>query len=219
MEQQQIFWYLTRSAALVCWLFAMLSVLSGSLLSSRLLGRRPTVPWLTDIHRGFSWLSVTFLAIHMLTLLADPFVKFGMPDLLVPGLASVPGLSDWSLTIGVIAAWLMAIVQLSSLAKNRIGQRVWHTIHLLAFGVVILGAVHAVETGSEIDNPIVLALGTSAVAVVLLAVLGRLVRLRQHTTAPIDANPQRIRPVASATPAGRNSPEWNSPSGQYRKPE
>lgn len=199
MEEQQIFWYVTRSAALVCWLFAMLSVLAGLLLSSRLLGRRPTVPWLTDIHRALSWLANTFLVVHMLSLLADPFVKFGMPDLLVPGLAAVPGLTRLSLGLGVIAAWLMAIVQFSSLLKGRIPQRTWHTIHLLSFGVVILGGLHAVQTGSEIDNPIVLAVGTFTVAVVALALLGRIVRLRQHAAAPVSDHPQRVNTRATAS--------------------
>lgn len=214
MEEQQIFWYATRSAALVCWIFAMLSVLVGLLLSSRLLGRRPTVPWLTDIHRALSWLANAFLLVHMLSLLADPFVKFGMPDLLVPGLASVPGLTRTSIGLGVVAAWLMAIVQLSSLLKGRIPQRTWHTIHLLSFGVVILGGLHAVQTGSEIHNPIVLAIGTFTIAVVALALVGRIVRLRQHAAAPVSDRPQRLNTNSSASP---NQPEtaWHPPADRF----
>jgi hypothetical protein len=168
----QVFWFAARGAGIVCWVAAAFSILIGLLMPTRALGRRPTLPWLLDLHRYFGAMSMVFLAVHMVALWADAFVDFAWSELFVPGVAEVPGLSRWSLALGVGAGWLLALVELSSLVKKHISARLWHTVHLSAFGVVIAGAVHAVEAGSDSDNRYLVAAGTSvAVAVALLTIV------------------------------------------------
>lgn len=177
----QIFWYITRSSALISWLGAALSMVVGLMTSSRLLGRRPTIPWLVDLHRGFAGLSVVFLLIHMISLYLDGFVQFGLLDLLVPWVATVPGLTRSSMAYGVIAAWLIAIVQVTSYAKDRLPSDVWRTVHLTSFASLGFGTLHAIEAGSDVDNPIILAIGVSVLAALLLVSLVRAVRLKTGT--------------------------------------
>lgn len=177
----QIFWYVTRSSAMISWLAAVLSMIVGLMTSSRLLGRRPTIPWLVDLHRGFAGLSLLFLLVHMGSLYLDGFVRFGLPELLIPWLATVPGLTRSSMAYGVIAAWLIALVQLSSYAKDRLPSDVWRTVHLTSYASLGFGTLHAIETGSDVDNPVVLAIGVSALAALLLVSLVRLIRLKTGT--------------------------------------
>lgn len=180
----QFFWYVTRSAALMSWLAAGLSILVGLATSSRILGRRPTIPWLVDFHRLLAAMSVFFLGVHLGSLLLDSFVQFGPADVLVPWVADVPGLTRTSMAYGVFAAWLLGAVQVTSLVRDRMPETVWRTIHLLSFASLGLGTLHALQTGSDVNNPIVLAIGISLLTAIFMATAVRLVRLRPQYVAP-----------------------------------
>ena len=169
----QFFWFATRGAGILCWFAATLSLLVGLMMSSRALGRRPTVPWLLDVHRYFGAMSMVFLAAHLFSLWADSFVDFGWSELFVPGVAAVPGLAGWSLVLGVFAGWHLALIELSSLVKKHLPNRFWHTLHLTSFGVVVSGAVHGLEAGSDSDNTYLVAAVTSVVAAVVLLTIVR----------------------------------------------
>jgi len=187
----QFFWYVTRSAALITWLASALSILVGLLTSSRLLGRRPTIPWLVDLHRMFAAIAVTFLGVHMVSLWFDSFVRFRLGDLLIPWVASVPGLTRTSIALGVISAWLLAAVQATSLIRERLPERFWRSVHLLSFEMLGLGTLHAIQAGSDTRNPIVVGIGVSVLAAIGLISLVRLVRRQppepEEPTDPVDS--------------------------------
>ncbi|MGI9595622.1 MAG: hypothetical protein ACR2QK_05660, partial [Acidimicrobiales bacterium] len=206
----QVFWYVTRSAALISWLAASLSLLIGLTTSSRFLGRRPTIPWLVDLHRHLAAMAVTFLGIHMLSLWLDGFVQFRWAELLIPWYATVPGLTRTSMALGVIAAWLLAAVQISSLLKDRMPENVWRTIHLLSFGTLGAGTLHAIQAGSDADNPLVLAVGMSVLTAIMLATVVRAIRLREAEAEAADPQPSVRR---SAQPKG--STQHPGPVGQH----
>lgn len=203
----QIFWFLSRSSGLMSWLAAAGAMLVGTMIPSRLLGRKPTIPWLTDLHRMLAALASIFLLIHMGTLWFDHFVAFRFDDLLIPFVATVPGLSRLSLALGVIAAWLVAAIQLTSLFRHRFYERTWRTIHLSSYASLVLGSVHAVLAGSDIDNPIIAALGTSVLTAVVLATVVRIRRMRQQR-----AVAARSKPPTAPTPAPAPTPEWPGPT-------
>ncbi|MEM9562527.1 MAG: ferric reductase-like transmembrane domain-containing protein [Actinomycetota bacterium] len=175
----QIFWYISRSAGLVSWLAAAGSILVGTLIPSRILGRRPTIPWLTDLHRMLGALASVFLLIHLAALWFDHFVQLRFDDLLIPWVADIPGLSRTSIALGVLAAWMMAAVELSSLIRDRVPPDWWRTIHLSAYASLTLGTLHAFLAGSDVTNPIVAALGTSAITAVVMASIVRIRRLQR----------------------------------------
>ncbi len=184
----QIFWYISRSAGLVAWLAAAGAIVAGTMIPSRMLGRRPTIPWLTDLHRMLGAMASIFLLVHMAALWFDHFVQFRWADLLVPWVATVPGLGRTSLALGVIAAWLTAAVELTSFVRDRMPAHWWHSIHLTSYLVLAIGAVHAILAGSDVANPIVASLGTSAITAVVLATI---VRIRRRPPArPRPAEPE-----------------------------
>jgi methionine sulfoxide reductase heme-binding subunit len=174
----QVFWYATRAAGLLCWFAACGSVIVGLMMSSRALGRKPTLPWLTDLHRFFGAMAMVFLAVHMVTLWADDFISFGWRDLFVPGTAAGPGLSPLALTLGVVAAWIMALVEATSLVRKWLPKKLWHGIHLASYAVVVMTTVHGWQVGSDVTNVVLVAAGTSTLAALgLLTVLRVLRRL------------------------------------------
>lgn len=188
---QQVWWYATRSAGLLTWVAATASVALGLLLASRALGRRPTGAWLLDLHRFVGGLTVVFLAIHLVTLWADSYVQFGWAELFVPGASAWrPGAVAW----GVVAAWILAAIELSSLVKDRLPRRLWHGVHLLAFPVAIMGTIHAWQAGSDVRNVLALALAGVVGAGVVVLTLQRL-RIRTTTAA---AREQRLAVLAAA---------------------
>ncbi len=181
----QGFWYLTRAAGLMTWLAACCSILVGLLMGSKMFGKRPGQPWLLDFHRYLSAMSLAFLAIHLVTLWADSFVDFGPEELFIPG-TEVPGYTTLGITLGVLSSWLIVIVQLTSVFKDYFPHRFWHSIHLFSFVVVFMGAYHGFDTGSEgrraltePKNIIVLSIGASLLAAIVVGTIARVIGSRQ----------------------------------------
>ncbi|MGF1596743.1 MAG: hypothetical protein ACFCVK_07395 [Acidimicrobiales bacterium] len=173
---EQIFWFATRGAGIMSLFAAIASVLVGLLMSSRFLGRRPTIPWLLDLHRHLSAMALVFLAVHLVTLWLDSYVNFTWLDLIVPGRAEAPGLTRLSLAWGVVAGWLLVLVQATSLIRSHLAPRLWHGVHLTSFAVVTLGVVHGLQAGTDADNHVLLAVSASVLAAVILVALVRLWR-------------------------------------------
>ena len=177
MLSDQFFWFATRSAGLLCWFAATGSVGVGLLMSTRALGRKPTIPWLLDVHRFLGAASIVFLALHLVTLWADDFIDFGPAELFIPGRAQIGGLSDLALALGVVAAWILLIVEASSLIKDHLPKRFWHTLHLTSFATVILGLIHGIEVGSDTDNRVLIAASVSSLMAVLVLTAIRVSRV------------------------------------------
>ena len=69
---------------------------------------------------------MSFVAIHLGALVADNYTHFNLSDL------AIPYASDWkpgAVALGWIAAWLLAAVELTSLAIKRAAETVWRSIH------------------------------------------------------------------------------------------
>jgi DMSO/TMAO reductase YedYZ heme-binding membrane subunit len=147
---EQVWWYATRAAGLMTWSTATASVVIGLLLSTRALRAR-TGPWFLDLHRFLGGITVVFLAAHLITLWADSFVEFGVREIFVPGA------STWkseAIAWGIVAAYLLVAIQITSLLRSRINGRLWRVLHLLSFLAMVAGSYHAVTAGSDIDNPV-----------------------------------------------------------------
>ncbi len=147
---EQVWWYATRAAGLMTWSTATASVVIGLLLSTRALRAR-TGPWFLDLHRFLGGITVVFLAAHLITLWADSFVEFGLREIFVPGA------STWkseAIAWGIVAAYLLVAIEITSLLRSRINGRLWRILHLLSFLAMIAGSYHAITAGSDVDNPV-----------------------------------------------------------------
>jgi len=148
----QAWWHLARTAGLVGWALISASVIWGLLLSTRVLGRRPTRPWLLSMHRYLSALAIGATAVHVVALLADSYIQFRVIDVLVP-MASAwrPGAIAW----GIVALYLLLIVEFTSLVSERLPRRVWWTIHLTSLALFAFGTVHGLQAGTDASNALV----------------------------------------------------------------
>ena len=118
----QLWWFIARASGMVTLGASGGAVIWGLLLSTRLIRRRSLPKWLLDLHRFLGALTLAFLALHLTALVADSFVHFGVADL------AVPFHSAWRRTAvawGVIGAYLLVAVELTSLVRNRLSRRWW----------------------------------------------------------------------------------------------
>lgn len=168
----QVWWYATRAAGLMTWTTATASVIVGLMLSSRAVRAR-TGPWFLDLHRFLGGISVIFLLAHLGTLWADSYVEFGVREMFVPGA------SEWrpeAIAWGIIAAYILIAVEVSSLLRTRISKGVWRAIHVLSFAAMLGGSYHAWLAGSDVRNPITWAIAGTGSLLVLGLVSMRLQR-------------------------------------------
>ncbi len=191
---EQVMWYVARSAGIVAWALVTLSVLWGLALSTRALGRQAPPAWLLDIHRFLGGLSVTFTGVHLLALVGDNYVYFGWRELFVP-MASEwqPGPVAW----GIVAFYLLIAVEATSLVMKKLPRRFWRWVHASSFGIYVLATVHGFTAGTDIGNGIYLWASVVSVQLVAFFTVARLLiarRSKRRAPAPAAARTQ----VASA---------------------
>ena len=110
-------WYVARSAGLVAWALLAASVLWGLALSTKILSPQVRPNWILDLHRWLGGLALTFTGVHVVSLLFDTYVQFGLVSVLVPFATGWhPGAVAW----GVVSLYLLAAVEITSLLKARI---------------------------------------------------------------------------------------------------
>ena len=142
----QVWWYLARASGIVAWLLLTGSVIWGILLATDAFPARRRPAWLLDLHRWLGGLTVAFVALHLAALVADSYTHFGVADLAIPFASSWrPG----AVALGVVAAWTLAAVELTSLALRRIPRRLWHAVHLSSYLVFWLASLHAAFAGTD----------------------------------------------------------------------
>ncbi|HEU5423753.1 MAG TPA: ferric reductase-like transmembrane domain-containing protein [Nitrolancea sp.] len=163
-------WYVARGSGIAAYLLLTLSVAAGIALSRRWHGR--TLPRLV-VDGWHRWLTLSFylfVALHVVTLLLDPFTKFQAPDLLVPFFSDYRPL--WT-SLGIIAAELGLALGASVLVRRWIGYRAWHILHGLTYLLFPLSLLHGLGDGSDSRTVWALALYAGSALLVLAAVAWR----------------------------------------------
>lgn len=195
----QFWWWVARASGMVAWGTATAAMAWGLLLSGRLVRRRQLPSWLLDLHRYLGTLTVAFLALHLVGLVADSWSHFGAADLFVPMASSWrPGAVAW----GILALYGLMVIELTSWSMRLLARPVWHTIHLSSFGVFVAATVHGALSGADRNNPLAQILLVSGVTVVVLLTVMRL--LEQGPGAPSATSRAEQIMAARAALAGRS---------------
>jgi hypothetical protein len=139
-------WYVARAAGLVSWVLLAAATLWGLALSTKVLGRRPRPNWLLDLHRWLGGTALAFTGVHVVALLADQYIHFGLNEIFIP-LASKwhPVAVAW----GIVAAYLLVAVEATSLARARLSKRTWHRVHTASFVLFVMATVHGLTAGTD----------------------------------------------------------------------
>ncbi len=174
-------WYLTRSTGAVALLLLTLALALGVADIQR--WTSPSWPrFVIDaLHRNVSLLALAFLVLHILTSVLDSFAHISLIDAVVPFLGTYRPL--W-LGLGAVAFDLMLAVILTSLLRRRVGERAWRIAHWFVYACWPIALLHSLGTGSDVKSTWLLVLALACLALVVAAVLIRLLSGWSRAGAP-----------------------------------
>ena len=124
--QSSALWYASRATGFVSLLLLTGVVLLGLLVTTS--GRLPGLPRFatTALHRNLSLLSVVFLAVHVASVVIDPYVTINWTQVVVPFGGSY---RPFWVGLGTVALDLLLALIVTSLLRVRIGLGTWRAIH------------------------------------------------------------------------------------------
>ncbi len=139
-------WYAARAAGLLAWLMLSASVALGMLLATRRRGARVCRGSLRSLHRDLSLLSLALVAVHVAGLVADNNVHFGLADVTIPLVA------EWhpeAVAGGIVAAWILVAVSVTTALRHRLGPATWRAVHLASYLAYLLATLHLLGAGTD----------------------------------------------------------------------
>ena len=191
-------WYASRATGVVCLSLFTLVVLLGILVNRQ--GRLPGLPRfaVTGLHRSLALLAVVFLAIHVLTAVADSFVTIQLAAAVIP---FVSAYEPVQIGLGAVALDLTAALVITSLLRGRMNRRLWRGVHWLAYAAYPVTVLHSVTSSADLRSGTLLGLTAGCVLSVAAAVAWRVTAARR---AGLPGTPPSLAaggPVSSAGPA------------------
>ena len=188
-------WYASRATGIISLVLLTAVMVLGILVNRQ--GRLPGLPRfaVTGLHRNLSLLAVGFVAVHVATAIADPFVTIGLAAVVIP-LAS-PYRSVW-IGLGAVSLDLIIALIVTSLARARIGRRTWRAVHWLAYASWPVALAHSIGSSGDLQGGPLLALA----AVCTLAVAGAVGWRLQRTLRTIP-RARRVAAVLSSQAGAR----------------
>jgi len=135
----QVLWFASRATGAVSLtLFTAVMVL-GIITSGRL--GLPGLPraGVLRLHRYLTLVSIAFLAVHIITAVADGYVDLSYWDVLIPFGA---GFDPFWIGLATVAVDLLIAIGITSALRLRLSARVWRAVHLSAYAMWPLVLLH-----------------------------------------------------------------------------
>lgn len=164
-------WYASRATGVVALLLMTAVVLLGLLVTRQ--GRLPGLPGfaVTGLHRNLSLIAVVFVALHVLTAVADGYVNLPLTAAVVP-LAS-PYERLW-IALGAVSLDISVAVIVTSLVRRHLSRRLWRAVHLLAYASWPVAWLHSITSATDMRHGMLLLLSVACAAAVVAAAGWRL---------------------------------------------
>jgi sulfoxide reductase heme-binding subunit YedZ len=153
------------------------------------------------VHRNASLLAVTGLAIHLGSLLFDPYAQLRLVDLVLPFVGTYRPV--W-LGLGTLGFDLIIALTVTSLLRHRIGLKAWRAVHWLSYAAWPVALLHALGTGTDAGHGWLQVTAAGCAAAVLAAIAWRCSRTFTETARA------RLHSTGTA-PARLRTPELNGP--------
>jgi sulfoxide reductase heme-binding subunit YedZ len=171
----QTLWYATRGAGVVSLLLLTAIVVLGVAGATR--WRSPRWPRfvVAGLHRNLTLLALVFIALHVITTVADGYAPISFLNAVVP--FTSPYRPVW-LGLGAVALDLLLALTITSLLRARIGYGRWRALHWLAYASWPVALVHGLGTGTDARVAWLQIVTVSCVALVVAATLWRVATSR-----------------------------------------
>jgi DMSO/TMAO reductase YedYZ heme-binding membrane subunit len=166
LSQGPMLWYLNRGSG-VALLVVLTATLALGILTARS-GRSRIVPRFLgqQVHRNLGILSLALVVGHAATAIVDSYVDIRWWQAFSPVGATYKPLF---LGLGSLAFDVMVLVVLTSLLRERLGQRAWKVVHLLSYLSWPLALVHSVGIGTDAPSSWGRQVGLGCLAAVAVA--------------------------------------------------
>jgi sulfoxide reductase heme-binding subunit YedZ len=171
----QALWFATRGMGVVSLLLLTAVVALGVAGATRWRSTRWPRFVVAGLHRNLSLLALVFIALHVITTVADGYAPISLLNAVVP--FTSPYRPVW-LGLGAVALDLLLALTVTSLLRARIGYRRWRALHWLAYASWPVALVHGLGTGTDARLGWMQAIAIACVASVAAAVLWRVSRER-----------------------------------------
>jgi sulfoxide reductase heme-binding subunit YedZ len=166
-------WYLTRASGVVSLLLLTAGLVLGILGTVRWRSERWPRFAVVSIHRNLTLFAIAFVALHVITTIADGYAPVGFKDAVIPFVSKYRPL--W-LGFGALAFDLLLAIVVTSLLRARIGYRAWRAVHWLAYASWPLALLHGLGNGSDARFGWLVIVTTLCAGAVVAALALRLLR-------------------------------------------
>ena len=155
--------------------------------------------------------------------IGDSYIHFGAADVLVP---FASGWRPIAIAWGVVSAYLLAAVELTSLLRKRLSKRAWRAVHFASFPLFVTATLHGVTAGTEGATTIGVAVAALVTSIVAGLTAYRVIDAREqaaHPPAPRVPRPPRPVPSVAASPRTPSNPRaraktWTWPTSKTTWP-
>jgi sulfoxide reductase heme-binding subunit YedZ len=198
-------WYASRATGVVCLVLFTAVVVLGILVNRQ--GRLPGLPQfaVTGLHRNLSLLATAFLAIHVLSAVADSYVSIQLISAIVPFTSHYEPL--W-IGLGAVGLDLIAAVIITSLVRLRLPPRLWRAVHWFTYAAFPVAVAHSIGSSKDLQTGWLLALTVACILAVCAAIVYRLSSAaRERRPQPMPA-PGRSARTAEARATRPNPQSW-----------
>jgi sulfoxide reductase heme-binding subunit YedZ len=166
-EVTDALWYLARGTGVVSLILLTVVVALGiGNRSGRALFGLPRFG-VALVHRNAALLAVALLAVHVTTLMFDPYAQLKLVDLVVPFAGTY---RPFWLGLGTLGLDLILALVVTSLLRHRMGRRSWRAVHWLAYAAWPIALVHGLGTGTDAGDLWLRAIAGLCLVAVLAAV-------------------------------------------------
>ncbi|MFD1050792.1 ferric reductase-like transmembrane domain-containing protein [Kibdelosporangium lantanae] len=153
--------YVARGSGIISLALFTMTFALGLLTAGRV--SSPSWPrFVTEtLHRNLSLTAVTFIVVHVVTIVLDANMGVGPLEVLVPFIGTY---SPLFLSLGTIALDILLTLAITGLLRTRLPYRVWRLIHWMAYAAWPVAVVHGIFIGSE-QSWVLITAGASLVLV------------------------------------------------------
>ena len=171
INSHTVLWYASRATGVVALLLMTAVLLLGLLVTRQ--GRLPGLPRfaVTGLHRNLSLVAVVFVVLHVLTAVADSYVRIPLISAVVPLASSYERLA---LGLGAVSLDIMIAVIVTSLLRRHLSRGLWRAVHLLAYVSWPVAWLHSITSSTDLRHGWLFLTAVGCALLVVVAVLWRL---------------------------------------------
>lgn len=163
-------WYVSRATGAVSLLLLTAVMLLGILVTRKT--KLPGMPSfvVSGLHRNLSLLSTAFVAVHVLSAIADGYVTIPLTAAVIPLTSSY---ERFWLGLGAVGFDLMLASLITSLLRRHLSRKAWRTVHLAAYLSWPVAWFHSYFVSGDLQHGVLRLMAIACALAVIAAALWR----------------------------------------------